>query len=353
MKQPLILLALMTALVGLAQGATQAEYYVDPDLGLDSNEGSLAAPFQTLEQARDAVRTVNSSMTGDIIVYLRGGVYSMTQALTLDARDSGNNGFRVIYRNYPDEEPIIDGGRAISGWTALSNGIYSASADSLVFNQLVVNNRPAQRARHPEYGSPYKIIANKDATQEIRINASEIENWSNLNRVQMVIASSFTSCRLRIDSFVTNGTEAVVTPMDPERAAYWGWLSGPLDGTPSYYFENSFEFLDTPGEWFLDVDTDTVYYMPWADEDMSNVTIAAPELEELLHVEDAENVTLFGLTFQQAAWTEPMTKGMVQRQGSMRVLATDNGTNGWSTAQFNVLPAATYFKGIKNVHIER
>ncbi|WP_168442093.1 Ig-like domain-containing protein [Pontiella desulfatans] len=349
----LSVLAVAITWSSLAQAGTQAVYYADSNLGLDSNPGSLESPFQTLEMARDAVRTINGSMTGDIVVYLRGGTFSLSQALTLDAQDSGNNGFRVIYRNYPDEEPIIDGGRPITGWTALSNGIYSASANSKVFNQLYVNNRPAQRARYPEYGSPYKIIANNDAAQQIRINKDEIENWSNLNRVQMVIASSFTSCRLRIDSFTTNGTEAVVTPMDPERAAYWGWLEGPLDGTPSYYFENHFDFLDTPGEWFLDVDTDTVYYIPRADEDMSTANVYVPELEELLHVEDTENLTLFGLTFQQAAWLEPMTNGMVQRQGSMRVLASYDETNGWSTKQFNVLPTATYFKGINNVRIER
>jgi hypothetical protein len=353
MRSPFTLLAILSLLSGLAQAATQAGFYVDPDCGSDSHSGSLAFPFQTIEKARDTVRTINGSMTGDIVVYLRGGIYSLGEALKLDARDSGSNGFRVIYRNYPYEEPILDGGRPISGWTAVSNGIYSANAGSMRFNQLYVNNRPAQRARYPEYGSPNKIIATDAANQQIRINQSEIQPWSNLNRVQMVIASSFTSCRLRIDSFSTNGTEAVVTPMDPERAAYWGWLAGPLEGTPSYFFENHLDFLDTPGEWFLDVDTDTVYYMPHADEDMSTANVFAPELEELLHVEDTQNVTLFGLTFQQAAWLEPMTNGMVQRQGSMRVLATDGGTNGWSTAQFNVVPAATYFKGIKNVRIER
>jgi hypothetical protein len=354
MKQIIAMITIMAALTGVAQAATQAVYYVDPALGSDSNIGTLAAPFQTLAMARDSVRTINSSMTGDIVVYLRGGIYSLSETLTLDEQDSGNNGFRVIYRNYPYEEPIMDGGTQISGWTAVSNGIYSASAEGLVFNQLYVNNRPAQRARYPEHGSPYEIIANTDTAQQIRINVDEIENWSNLNRVQMVIASSFTSCRLRIDSFTTTDTEAIVTPMDPERAAYWGWLDGPLDGTPSYYFENHFSFLDNPGEWFLDIDTDTVYYMPRADEDMSTVNVFVPQLEQLLSVEDAEDVTLFGITFQHAAWLDPMSQGMVQRQGSMQVLATqDADTDEWSTKQYNVVPVATYFKGIKNMRIER
>ncbi|WPJ97064.1 right-handed parallel beta-helix repeat-containing protein [Coraliomargarita algicola] len=338
----------------LAQAGNQAVYYVDPDLGSDLGAGTLGSPFQTIEQARDTVRSINSNMTGDIVVYLRGGVYSLRDTLMLDERDSGTNGYRVVYRNYPQEEPIITGGQPISGWTDVGGGIYAASADSMAFNQLSVNSQPAQRARHPNDGSPYKILSNYDANQQIRINASEIEDWSHLNRVQMVIASSFTSCRLRIESFEIVNDKAVVTPMYPERAAYWGWLEGPLDGTPSYYFENHIEFLDTPGEWFLDLDTDTVYYMPMADQDMATAHVYAPQLEQLLHVEDAENITFFGLTFEHAAWLEPMSQGMVQRQGSMQVLATyDDETEQWSTKQFNVVPVATYFKRINNVRIER
>src|SRR5687768_4993269 len=65
-----------TAVVTLATGtsasaAVQATFYVAPD-GDDSNAGSITAPFRTVEHARDVVRTVKSTMTGDIYVYLRG-----------------------------------------------------------------------------------------------------------------------------------------------------------------------------------------------------------------------------------------------------------------------------------------
>jgi hypothetical protein len=48
-----------------------------------------------------------------------------------------------------------------------------------------------------------------------------------------------------------------------------------------------------------------------------------------------------------------MNRGMVQRQGSMEVLATYDETSGWSTTQFNVVPVAVYFKEISQVRIER
>ncbi|HAM68774.1 MAG TPA: hypothetical protein DCP68_04080, partial [Ruminococcus sp.] len=54
-----------------------AELYVSPD-GSDGNAGTIDAPLQTLAGARDAVRGLSGSMNGDIIVYLRGGVYRQT-----------------------------------------------------------------------------------------------------------------------------------------------------------------------------------------------------------------------------------------------------------------------------------
>lgn len=335
-----------------AYAGTQAVYYVDPHIGSDSHAGNIDAPFETIERARDIVRTVNDSMTGDIIVHLRGGIYSLSQAITFDAQDSGTNGFRVIYRNYPHEEPILDGGSRISGWTFVSNGIYSADVGSLEFLQLYVNNRPAQRARHPEPGSEHNIIANDRVSKKIRINLSEIQEWSNLNRVQMILATSYVSSHLRIGSFVTNGLEAVVTPMYPERASYYDW-GAPIDGTPSYFFENHFDFLDTPGEWFLDIDIETVYYMPRPDENMDVADIVAPRIEKLLHVEGAKDITFFGLTFQHTTWMEPQTNGMAQRQASMRKIATPNGEGGWTVNRFGVLPVAIYFKYVRNLRIER
>ncbi|MGW5664609.1 right-handed parallel beta-helix repeat-containing protein [Streptomyces sp. NPDC003758] len=83
-----------------AAAATQATYYVAPD-GDDANLGTITAPFKTLQHARDVVRTVNSNMTGDIDVYLRGGNYPVSSTIDFTSADSGTNGHRVVYTAYP------------------------------------------------------------------------------------------------------------------------------------------------------------------------------------------------------------------------------------------------------------
>jgi uncharacterized membrane protein len=89
-----------------APANTQATYYVSPQ-GNDCNPGSLSQPFRTLSKARDVVRTVNSAMTGDIVVYLRGGTYPLTSTLSFGAADSGTKGFYVKYLNYAGETPLL------------------------------------------------------------------------------------------------------------------------------------------------------------------------------------------------------------------------------------------------------
>ena len=71
-----------------------------------------------MAKARDLVRGMTASMTADITVYLRGGTYPQTSTLTFANADSGKNGFYVKYVAFQNEQPIITGGKPITGWTA-------------------------------------------------------------------------------------------------------------------------------------------------------------------------------------------------------------------------------------------
>lgn len=49
--------------------------------------------------------------------YLLLAVSLAFTSLAFTAADSGVGGHRVVFRNYPDEVPVIDGGVPITGWT--------------------------------------------------------------------------------------------------------------------------------------------------------------------------------------------------------------------------------------------
>lgn len=135
--------------VSIVFADTQATYYVSPS-GNDSNPGTLSQPFQTIQKARDVVRTINSNMTGDIIIYLCGGTYTLTDTLNLDQSDSGTNGYNIIYQNYPGENPIISSETQITGWSLYdaAKSIYKATVpSSLDTRQLYVDGVRAVRAK--------------------------------------------------------------------------------------------------------------------------------------------------------------------------------------------------------------
>src|SRR2546423_11523661 len=87
-----------------------ATYYVATS-GSDTNTGTIASPFATMQRAQAA------ASAGDI-VYIRGGTYVMSEAqisgtsgiykYVTNLTKNGSSGARINYWAYPGERPIFD-----------------------------------------------------------------------------------------------------------------------------------------------------------------------------------------------------------------------------------------------------
>ena len=91
------------------------EFYVATQ-GNDNAPGTQAAPFASLQRARDAIRewrTEDNSAGKSIVVYIREGTYPQTSMLTFSAADSGSETAPVVYQAYPGERARITGGLAL------------------------------------------------------------------------------------------------------------------------------------------------------------------------------------------------------------------------------------------------
>ena len=86
----------------------ESAYYIATD-GSDSDPGTQALPFATLEKARDTISCL-ALPDGGITIYLRGGKYFRTSEFTLVANDSGTADKPVVYMAYPGEDVRIIGG---------------------------------------------------------------------------------------------------------------------------------------------------------------------------------------------------------------------------------------------------
>ncbi|GAA3405411.1 Ig-like domain-containing protein [Paenibacillus hodogayensis] len=309
-----------------------SSYYVDPVVGDDDNIGTITNPFRTIQRARDKVRTLTEGMASDITVYLREGEYVQPYAirteslfkndktlseirsikastLTFDERDSGKNGFSVIYREYPGESPVISGGRTIAGWTLhdAAKNIYKAyGGGDLDTRQLYVNGVRAVRARSAGGLSAATHNETGHTTTD-----TFLAGWGNIRDIEMVYKQKWTSPRGKVDSITASGGVATIVMQQPG----WYYLrnKGSTSATVPWYYENAYELLDEPGEWYLDRTTGMFYYKPRPGEEMGSAQVVAPELEELMRVQGSSldqpvaHLTFSGLRFEYAAWLRPST----------------------------------------------
>lgn len=315
-----------------------AVYYVSPS-GSDSNPGFEAAPFQTIEKARAVVRTVNQSMTGDIVVILREGRYVLSNTLTFDQYDSGTNGFNIIYKAYPGEKPVISGGQQITGWTPAGNGIYKANVGSLSFRQLYVNDVPAIRARTPNEGTYNRIKSWDEANKRIVVNASETSNWQRLNEVEIIVFKEWTQNNSRISSFSVSGSDAYVSLIEPDRTRNFQTQQYLRQSNQGYFFENAYEFLDAPGEFYLNTGTNELFYRPRAREDLASAVVFAPRLEKVIQIQGkassyAKNIQFHGITFEHSNWLYPSSEGFAHWQADGSVIGGTSSIPGGIHLQY-------------------
>ena len=86
-----------------------------------------------------------------------------------------------------------------------------------------------------------------------------------------------------------------------------------------FFISNALPLLDKPGEWYHDIRTHKLYYMPRKGERMD---VAAPALKTLVKFEGTREkmvdaVTFRNVNFEVTTWNRPSYKGHVPLQAGM------------------------------------
>lgn len=308
----------------------QTAYYVDPVNGNDNNDGvSTATAFRTITKARDVVRATKGTMTGDIVVNLRGGTYTLTSTLSFNENDSGNNGYRIYYKAYNGEIPAITGGQKITGWTLYSGNIYRASVSGIsTIRQLYVNDKRAQRA-HTETNLTNVSNWNDPGVPDdpndvpatfngIITNDSQVQYFTNPSDVELHWTSNWRDAYGKITEIADGGNGYKI--MKGNMPWFHVFFHGYNQGYNNVTIENAYELLNQPGEFYYNKATSYLYYWPRTGENMSTADVYAPKVESLLDVRGSSltnkvyNITFYGLTFQYGTWLKPDTQGYSNEQ---------------------------------------
>ena len=353
----------------------EAEFFVSP-AGNDANDGSQGAPFLTLARARDAVRTAgDGSWDGDVVVHLAEGVYRQPEPFALGPSDSGRNGHNVVYRG---ENATLSGATQASGFTLVDPGknIYSAFVGHRESRQLYVNGKRAIRARTEEYPSGFLPAFVWDGLSPIRLGIEFIptdlnpadwrdpSNWTNITEVEAVIVTQWKQMSVPIQSVTPYPDYTIDPKLQPLTELYLnpkpiktgllvmqepGWTNanefllrdtnqpGPWSFWQVTRFENAYEFLDQPGEFYLNGSTGYLYYIPRSGEDMATADVELPLLETLVSGDHVSHVRFEGLTFTGCTWNDPSTgNGYVTDQSAFHLVGTNHKPNVWGHDQFTV-----------------
>jgi Right handed beta helix region len=327
-------------------------YYVSPT-GSDGNLGSESEPFATIEKARDVIRSQNKQMTGNIVVYLKGGTYTLSDTLIFDERDSGDEKFGVIYKSYKNEKAVISGGKKISNWQALDGKPYwKATLKSKNFRQFYVNGNRRQRSRSNNaipgidfYGSKegagiiidasaIPAISDPKSTQihfsidwqDFYLPVTNILSIDNENHKNLPLCQFFRySCQVLgnvSSSFKEQKAIILAQPYFQEaRDVATIDRKQRFNGNVRFYLENDMSLLDIPGEWFFDQNNSELFYYPLPGEKIDRVEAVIPSLFQLLRIEGVspdkkvKNLHFEGLNFSYVGnWEKIDDEGLFGQQ---------------------------------------
>ncbi|WP_236059631.1 ricin-type beta-trefoil lectin domain protein [Actinacidiphila acididurans] len=291
-----------------SHAATMTTLYVSPT---GSGTSCSATAPCSLAQAKTSVEAIDANMTGDVVVQLAGGTYRPAAPLVLGGADSGSNGHSVIWQAAPGESPVISGGQQVTGWTVkdAANNIYAASvpagADS---RQLYVDGALAPRAAITISRSDVNITAGGMTVVNPALNY--LATLPEQSRIEVESQDSFTDRYAPVQSI--SGT--TVTMQQPAwNNNNWGYdtLAKPFAGG-SLQLENSYSFLKSAGQWYLDPQAGQLYYKAPAGWSPTAHDIELPRLTSLLQIggtyaNPARNITFQGIAFEHTTWLQPST----------------------------------------------
>ncbi len=325
----------------LINSAFALERFVSPQ-GDDRNPGTEAAPWRTLEGARDSVRAWRRAQpagsTEAVTVWVRGGTYSLARTFELTKEDSGTAAAPVTFAAWKGEEVRISGGRPIPG-SAFAPVRDAAVLDRLPaesrrqvlvadLRALGVTNFGAHRqmghgqpvvpapielfwddtvpplARYPNSGGiPLGRIIDPGSmprTGDYSNRAGRFlytdprhARWVGLPDVwlQGYFNHGFADDKIRVAAIDVAKQE--ITLASPHMYAL-----GSGQNYNQYVALNLLEELDEPGEWYADAATGKLYVWPASDAAKARIAVSVLE-DALVALDHVSFCTLRGLIIEQ------------------------------------------------------
>ena len=363
LAQGIVLLVAMLALPIARADAADVVRWVSP-----TGTGNTCSSIRpcSLATAQSQVRSATSKMSGNLVVRLLAGTYSLTGPLTFGATDSGTGGHVVRYEAASGAKPVVSGAKRITGWTLKdqAKNIWQATIpSSFTGRQLYVNGVRAGLASRP-VADALGLLA--QTSTGYTASKSDIATWANPtdtelvypgggndpnpDATQSVAAWTWSMCGV---SSVSGANIVVDQPCyqnardayeDADGNPLWPYVTKPVT------VQNNYALLGAAGQFYLDDAADRVYYVPRAGENLGTATVTMPQVSSFLSATSVHDLQFVGLTFEYATWAPSPTLGVVDIQAN--VLATKTNFLSGAAADLGSIPSAVSFTKADRVLFE-
>lgn len=277
--------------------------YVDPEAGDDANDGTKDAPVASINAALELVKANNADMENHLFVFLKGGDHYISEEIKMGADVSGSNGYNVVYSSYGEGKAQLMMGQHFSGFELVDENlnIYRTQVGDIESRQVFINGIRATRARSAGE------LTNAEMTDfGFYSDDTFLADYKNIKDLEFVTYSNWTQPRCGVSEVTVEDGRARIVMDQP------GW-SNNSDNTPwkaPHWYENAYELLDLPGEWYIDSTDGYLYYIPRSFEDPSTMVATVPVGERMLTLEGTvdepiHNITFDDLEFAYTTWMRP------------------------------------------------
>ena len=281
---------------GLWLAARGAEYYVAP-YGSDQNPGTKTRPFRSIQAAADRM------VAGDTC-FLRGGIYRET----VRPKNSGRRGQPIRFIAYPGEVVVLSGTEPIKGQWSVYRGSIWKTAVHKVFVQLFVDGRMMIEARWPNMqfhqlwdrsrwaraskGSRYGRVVDPELA---KTGIDWTGALATLNVAHQFLAWTRPVAKhFRYSEVFEYARDLPGITNYADRTKEWE--------DDRYYLFGKLEALDSPGEWFLDVPSRTLYLWPEDGKCPAAHRVEAKVRDYAFDVENLDYIELHGMHFFAATF---------------------------------------------------
>jgi hypothetical protein len=233
--------------------------------------------------------------SGDVDVIIQGGLYTLDETLTFGLKDSAPAGAVTRYRAAEGEQPVISGGRVITGWkkSKLQGGnIWTAEVPwakgDAFFHCLYDTGKPMQRAQSdasvsltPDNPKAYYASPHKDRVH-FKVSQGELKAWDNLEDIELFGSPG--------PGWMVNYMRIASLDLETGKGELAVPASYKVDG--KFVVENCIDHLDAPGEWVVDSKQGLLYYWPASGTPGDEILVTP--LNTLIRIEGATDSSFAG-----------------------------------------------------------